>query len=213
MREDATSDEEGDFTERPRYYARGIATFASGMASLPLGRNSARFARRPRRGALAPRNRCAYTLFNAADAADVEALTSQIVPSDATPGRPRSRRHLFHRPRVWVRFSPIGARAFSMASRNSRRRAEPDVRMRNVLPSCPLRARSNSCAPSTPRRSSNRRGCSRCVECSRVRSTAATATGAGWKLIGFEDQHVFEPPFGYYDRDYPGFTPQTEKRS
>ncbi|MET0534850.1 MAG: gluconate 2-dehydrogenase subunit 3 family protein [Steroidobacter sp.] len=30
--------------------------------------------------------------------------------------------------------------------------------------------------------------------------------GLGWKLLGFEDRHVFEPPFGYYDRDYPGFT-------
>ncbi len=29
--------------------------------------------------------------------------------------------------------------------------------------------------------------------------------GLGWKLIGFEAQHVFQPPFGYYDRDYPGF--------
>jgi hypothetical protein len=29
--------------------------------------------------------------------------------------------------------------------------------------------------------------------------------GAGWKLLGFEDQHIFQPPFGYYDRDYPGF--------
>ena len=29
--------------------------------------------------------------------------------------------------------------------------------------------------------------------------------GVGWKLIGFEDRHVFRPPFGYYDRDYPGF--------
>jgi len=27
----------------------------------------------------------------------------------------------------------------------------------------------------------------------------------GWKLIGFDDQHAFAPPFGYYDRDYPGF--------
>lgn len=27
----------------------------------------------------------------------------------------------------------------------------------------------------------------------------------GWKLLGFEDHHVFQPPFGYYDRDYPGF--------
>ena len=24
----------------------------------------------------------------------------------------------------------------------------------------------------------------------------------GWKLIGFEDKFVFQPPFGYYDRDY-----------
>ena len=30
----------------------------------------------------------------------------------------------------------------------------------------------------------------------------------GWKLIGFQDQHIFSPPFGYYDRDYPGFSIQ-----
>ena len=33
--------------------------------------------------------------------------------------------------------------------------------------------------------------------------------GAGWKLLGFVDQHAFEPPFGYYDRDYPGFDATT----
>jgi hypothetical protein len=27
----------------------------------------------------------------------------------------------------------------------------------------------------------------------------------GWKLIGVEDSHFWEPPFGYYDRDYAGF--------
>jgi gluconate 2-dehydrogenase gamma chain len=29
----------------------------------------------------------------------------------------------------------------------------------------------------------------------------------GWKLLGVEDNHVWEPPFGYYDRDYAGFEP------
>ena len=29
--------------------------------------------------------------------------------------------------------------------------------------------------------------------------------GVGWKLLGFQDAHVFYPPFGYYDRDYAGF--------
>jgi gluconate 2-dehydrogenase gamma chain len=29
--------------------------------------------------------------------------------------------------------------------------------------------------------------------------------GMGWRLIGFEDRGSFAPPFGYYDRNYPGF--------
>jgi gluconate 2-dehydrogenase gamma chain len=29
----------------------------------------------------------------------------------------------------------------------------------------------------------------------------------GWKLLGFEDRHVWKPPFGYYDTDYAGFEP------
>ncbi len=33
---------------------------------------------------------------------------------------------------------------------------------------------------------------------------------AGWKLTGFEEAHAFTPPFGYYDRDYPGFVPYSK---
>ena len=29
----------------------------------------------------------------------------------------------------------------------------------------------------------------------------------GWNLLGVEDSHVWEPPFGYYDKDYAGFEP------
>jgi gluconate 2-dehydrogenase gamma chain len=36
--------------------------------------------------------------------------------------------------------------------------------------------------------------------------------GIGWKLLGFQDQHVFTPPFGYYDRDYPGFAIEVVER-
>ncbi|HET9268539.1 MAG TPA: gluconate 2-dehydrogenase subunit 3 family protein, partial [Vicinamibacterales bacterium] len=35
--------------------------------------------------------------------------------------------------------------------------------------------------------------------------------GTGWALIGFEDRHFFQPPFGYYDRDYPGFAAEGTK--
>jgi Gluconate 2-dehydrogenase subunit 3 len=29
--------------------------------------------------------------------------------------------------------------------------------------------------------------------------------GVGWKLIGREPEHMFQPPFGFYDKDYPGW--------
>jgi len=39
--------------------------------------------------------------------------------------------------------------------------------------------------------------------------------GVGWKVIGREREHMFQPPFGYYDKDYPGWQPlskDAEKR-
>ena len=36
----------------------------------------------------------------------------------------------------------------------------------------------------------------------------------GWKMVGFVDRHVWSPPFGHYDADYPGFVPyQKEAQS
>lgn len=35
----------------------------------------------------------------------------------------------------------------------------------------------------------------------------------GWQIMGFEDLHVFTPPFGDYDRDYPGFVPYAGSRT
>ena len=40
--------------------------------------------------------------------------------------------------------------------------------------------------------------------------------GFGWKLIEREREHMFQPPFGYYDKDYPGWQPvpgAADKRS
>ena len=34
----------------------------------------------------------------------------------------------------------------------------------------------------------------------------------GWKLIGYDASPVFAPPFGYYDRDYPGWHPPDENK-
>ncbi len=31
--------------------------------------------------------------------------------------------------------------------------------------------------------------------------------GVGWQVIGREREHMFRPPFGFYDKDYPGWQP------
>jgi gluconate 2-dehydrogenase gamma chain len=37
--------------------------------------------------------------------------------------------------------------------------------------------------------------------------TRGNPAGIGWKLIGRERAHTFQAPFGYYDKDYPGWRP------
>lgn len=34
--------------------------------------------------------------------------------------------------------------------------------------------------------------------------------GVGWKLIGRDLDHSFQPPFGFYDKDYPGWQPDSD---
>lgn len=37
--------------------------------------------------------------------------------------------------------------------------------------------------------------------------TRGNPAGIGWKLIGRDREHSFQAPFGYYDKDYPGWQP------
>jgi gluconate 2-dehydrogenase gamma chain len=38
-------------------------------------------------------------------------------------------------------------------------------------------------------------------------SYGGNADKAGWTLVGFVDQHAWDPPFGHYDAEYTGFVP------
>ncbi len=47
-------------------------------------------------------------------------------------------------------------------------------------------------------------------------SYGGNADKLGWKLVGFIDQHAWQPPFGHYDAEYAGFVPYakaTEQQS
>jgi gluconate 2-dehydrogenase gamma chain len=140
-----------------------------------------------------------FTLLAAGDAADIEALTSRIVPSDDTPGaRETGAVYFIDRALAsffahWREGFMNGLREFQAACRVAHPEApfsalneEQQIAFLHTADRTPFfdQARTLTlCAMfSSPKYGGNR-------------------DGLGWKLLGFEDQHVFEPPFGYYDRD------------
>ncbi len=151
----------------------------------------------------------AFTRLTPADAADVEAIAAQIVPSGRTPGA-REARVVYFVDRALKTFFAARLPAFRAgltafqkdfaAQRGGARFAAAD--------------------------SATQIAYLRSVETTEFFWLARTLTvlgltaspsyggnyqHLGWKLMGFADEHAFLPPFGYYDRDYPGFVPYPPK--
>jgi gluconate 2-dehydrogenase gamma chain len=144
------------------------------------------------------------SFLSAAEAADVEAITAQIIPTDDSPGAREAGVVNFIDRALATFLSQLAAdyRAQLAAFQAAFRERHPSVASFSSLDS--------------------RRQIEYLKEVDRTPFFATTRLlallgmfslptyggnrdGAGWKLIGFEDAHVFRPPFGYYDRGYPGF--------
>jgi gluconate 2-dehydrogenase gamma chain len=140
----------------------------------------------------------AYTLLGAADAADLEAFTSQIVPSDETPGAREAGATYFIDRALgsffahWRESFMGGLRGFQSAVRAAHPQsasfaaltAEQQIAFLHTVDTTPFFEQARLltiCGMFTnPSYGGNR-------------------NKAGWQLLGFEDRHVFDPPFGYYD--------------
>jgi gluconate 2-dehydrogenase gamma chain len=150
--------------------------------------------------------------FSAAEAPDVEALCSQIVPSGATPGAREAHALYFIDRSLATYFSGMapeyrkgleGFQSQFAAANPSRSFGAADLDMQMAF----LKS-----ADRTP-----------FFETTRMLTVLGMFSspkyggnyqGAGWKLMGFVDQHAFAPPFGYYDAEYKGFEPYpTDKRA
>jgi hypothetical protein len=150
------------------------------------------------------------TFFTTADAADVEAIAAQIIPTDDTPGaREAGVIHFIDRA-LASHLSQLasdyraGLKDFQAACRGhqpgaasfSSLAAEQQIAFLKTVDRTPFfdttRLLTLLGMFTMPRYGGNR-------------------DGIGWKLIGFEIKHVFQPPFGFYDRDYPGFAAEPER--
>jgi hypothetical protein len=151
--------------------------------------------------------------LNAADAADVDAICAQIVPSGATPGAREARALYFIDRSLSTYFS-------ALAPDFAKDLGEFKTKFRAGNPA----AKSFAVAPTDVQM-----GFLKTVDRTPFFETMRMLTvlgmftspkyggnyrGSGWKLLGFVDQHAFAPPFGYYDAEYQGFVPyKKEKRA
>jgi hypothetical protein len=147
-----------------------------------------------------------FQFFNAADAADVEAIAGQIVPGGATPGASEARA---------VYFIDRALSTFFAAW-------SPDFRSGLTGFQAGFRTANPASASFAEAGLASQVAYLKTVDLTPFFDTVRTLTllgmfsspkyggnygGAGWAMMGFKDQHAFTPPFGYYDREYTGFVP------
>ena len=148
--------------------------------------------------------------LTAEEAADVEAICAQIIPTDAAPGA-REAGVLVFVDRALVSFYSHQAAAFRSGLQQFQgecRKWGPQASSYAALPSAQqiefLRT-----VDHTPFFDSMR--LLTVIGMFSMPAYGGNRNGAGWKLLGFEDLHAFQPPFGHYDRDYPGFVTEPAK--
>jgi hypothetical protein len=162
-----------------------------------------------------------FQFFTPEEAAEIDAIAARIIPSDGTPGA---------REAGVVYFIDRGLATFAVDDQKTYREGLPalQARARELFPSVEkfstaapeqqdqiLHSLDDQTGPAR-RHSPSGGASSSFFQAVRVHTIVAFLVdpdsggnhdGVGWKVIGREPQHMFQPPFGYYDKDYAGWQP------
>jgi Gluconate 2-dehydrogenase subunit 3 len=206
---------------RRRFVAQGAAGFSVAWASLhwPLIVRAAEHAHRAAKSAVPP----AFEFFTPEEAKEIDAITARIIPTDDTPGAreagvvyfidkalvtfAKDNQKLYREglPEIQARVSEMYPSSKSFSAATAEQQDAALETFDKNLPSGRRVLRATANAPDlfeTIRQhtiagflvdpDSGRRG---------------NRDGIGWKVIGRDLEHSFQPPFGFYDKDYPGWQP------
>lgn len=160
-----------------------------------------------------------FEFFTLEEAAEVEAITARIIPTDDTPGA---------REAGVVYFIDRALATFAADDQKTYREGLPELqaRVKEIYPSATKFSGlaveqqdavlhsfdEESAAGRQPFRA--RPGAQKFFATLQQHTIAGFLVdpdyggnhdGAGWKVIGREREHVFQAPFGYYDKGYPGW--------
>jgi len=162
-----------------------------------------------------------FQFFTPEEAVEIDAISARIIPSDETPGA---------REAGVVYFIDRALTTFAVDDQKTYREGLPSLqaRVRELFPSV---EKFSSAAPEQqdqilhslddqtgPARRHSRPGgaSSSFFQAIRVHTivgflvepdSGGNRDGVGWKVIGRDPEHMFQPPFGYYDKDYAGWQP------
>lgn len=167
-----------------------------------------------------------FQFFSPEQAKEIDAITARIIPSDATPGA--------HEAGV-VYFIDRALVTFATDNQDTYKKGLPEVqaRAREIFPNVSkfsdatpaqqdeiLRSLDRDTAPAGRRALGPGSGAGSFFETLRMHTVVGflidpeaggNRNGVGWKLIGRDLAHSFQPPFGYYDKDYPGWQPASQE--
>jgi gluconate 2-dehydrogenase gamma chain len=160
-----------------------------------------------------------FEFFTPEQAAEIDAITSRIIPTDETPGA--------HEAGV-VYFIDRALTTFAKDSQKVYQEGLPELQAR-VSEMFPGVAKFSAAShkqqdevlhsfdeggPTSRRVFRSRPGAQNFFETVRQHTImgflidpdyGGNHDGVGWKVIGREREHMFQPPFGYYDKDYRGW--------
>jgi len=208
---------------RRQFLSRGISGLSAVWVSahLPALVAAAGHARRAANSPAPPK----FEFFTPEQAAEIDAITARIIPTDDTPGA---------REAGVVYFIDRGLTTFGTDDQKTYREGLPEMQAR-VAEMFPGTAKFSSLtaeqqdevlrsfdqnAASARRPFRARPGAQNFFETLRQHTIAGflidpdyggNHDGVGWKVIGREREHMFQAPFGYYDKDYPGWQPMEKE--
>jgi len=202
---------------RRRFLAQGASGLSAAWISVhwPALLAAADHAHHAAEAAIPPK----FEFFTPEEANEIDAITARIIPTDDTPGA---------REAGVVYFIDRGLSTFAVDDQKTYRDGLPELqgRVAELFPGTSkfsaLKAEQQDEILQTfgeqtarPRRPFRARPGAQSFFDTLQQHTivgflidpdyGGNRDGAGWKVIGREREHMFQPPFGYYDKDYPGW--------
>ena len=203
---------------RRRLLSRGVTGLSVAWASAhwPALLAAATHAHQAAKSAVPP----TFEFFTPEEATEIDAITSRIIPTDDTPGA---------REAGVVYFIDRGLTTFSVDNQKTYREGLPALQARvaeifqgkakffELTPEQQdevLHSFDEQSPQGRQRRFRTSPGAQNFFETVRQDTIrgflidpdyGGNHGGAGWKVIGREHDHMFQPPFGFYDKGYPGW--------